>query len=76
MYKVDNFNRELIIERYVDDLVGRLHFLEVKERLKDCLLEQKRKLSNDDLELEVMRHDSGLFTDIYLESIMEEVQHA
>ena len=75
MYKVDNFNRELIIERYVDDIVGGLHFLEIKERLKDCLLQQKHTLNNDDLEVEIMRHDPGLLTDIYLESIVEEVAH-
>jgi hypothetical protein len=76
MYKIDNFNRELIIERYVDDIVGRLHFLEVKEHLKDCLLQQKYSLNNEDLEIEIMRHDPGLMTDIYLEETLEEVSHA
>lgn len=75
MYKIDNFNRELIIERYVDDIVGGLHFLETKERLKDCLLQQKHQLNNDDLEVEIMRHDPGLLTDIYLEQMVEEVAH-
>jgi len=73
MYKIDNFNRELIIERYVDDIVGGLHFIEIKEKLKDCLLSQKHKLSNEDLELEIMRHDPELLTDIYLEETLEGV---
>lgn len=76
MYKIDNFNRGIIIERYVDDIVGGLHFLETKERLKDCLLQQKYQLDNEDLEVEIMRHDPGLLTDIYIEEIVEEVAHA
>lgn len=76
MYKIDNFNRGIIIERYVDDIVGGLHFLETKERLKDCLLQQKYQLDNEDLEIEIMRHDPGLLTDIYIEEISEEVVHA
>lgn len=75
MYKIDNFNRELVIERYVDDIVGNLHFIEVKEKLKDCLLQQKYNLSDEDLEFEIMRHDPGLLTDIYLEETLEGVQH-
>jgi hypothetical protein len=73
MYKIDNFNKDLITERYVDDIVGKLHFLEIKERLKDCLIKQKCNLSNEDLELEIMRHDPGLLTDIYLEETLEGV---
>ena len=73
MYKVDSFNRETIIERYVTDIVGDLHFLETKEMLKNCLIDKKRSLSNDDLEIEIMRHDPLLLSDIYLEEILEEV---
>ncbi len=76
MNKVDNFNRNLIIERYVDDIVGSLHFLDIKERLKNCLLQQKHYLSNEDLELEIMRHDPGILTDLYIEQMMEEVANA
>jgi hypothetical protein len=71
MYKVDNYNRNIIIERYVDDIVGGLHFLETKERLKDCLLQQKQTMSDDDLEIEIMRHDPGLLTDIYIEQMCD-----
>lgn len=70
MYKIDNFNRDLIIERYVDDIVGSLHFLEIKERLKDCLLRQKHNLNNNDLEVEIMRHDPKLLRDVYIEELM------
>lgn len=73
MYKIDSFNREMIIERYVTDIVGNLHFLETKEMLKNCLIDKKRSLSNDDLEIEIMRHDPLLLSDIYLEEILEEV---
>ena len=76
MYKIDNFNRGIILERYVDDIVGGLHFLDIKERLKDLLLKEKAGLTNDDLETEIMRHDPGLLTDIYIEQMIEEVAHA
>lgn len=75
MYKIDNYNRESIIDRYVTDIVSGLHFLEAKEMLKDCLIHDKRSLTNNDLEIEIMRHDPGLLSDIYLEEILEEVQH-
>lgn len=73
MYKIDSYNREMVIERYVTDIVGSLHFLETKEMLKDLLLEKKRELDNDTLEYEIMRHDPLLMTDIYIEEILQEV---
>ena len=75
MYKVDNYNRDIVIERYVTDIVGGLHFLETKEILKQCLMKDKQSLTDDELEFEIMRHDSQLLSDIYLEEILEEVQH-
>jgi hypothetical protein len=75
MYKVDNYNRDIVIERYVDDIIGGLHFLEIKERLKNLILKEKHQLSNGELETEIMRHDPLLMTDIYLEEIMKEVEH-
>ena len=75
MHKIDNYNRETVIDRYVTDIVSGLHFLETKEMLKDCLIHDKQSLTNDDLEIEIMRHDPGLLSDIYLEEILEEVQH-
>jgi len=73
MNKIDSFNREMVIDRYVTDIVGGLHFLETKEMLKNCLIESKRQLSNDDLEIEIMRHDPMLMTDLYISEILEEV---
>lgn len=75
MYKIDNYNRETVIERYVSDIVGGLHFLETKEILKDYLIKDKRSLTDSELEIEIMRHDPGILSDIYLEEILEEVQH-
>lgn len=75
MYKIDNFNRSYIVERYVDDVVGAMHFLDIKARLKDRLLAEKHNLSNEELEHEIMRHDPQLLTDIYFEEILGEVTH-
>jgi hypothetical protein len=73
MYKVDNYNRSVVIARYVDDIVNGLHFLESKELLKQNLLEQKHQLTNEELEHEIMRHDSNLLIDIYISEILQEV---
>lgn len=69
MFKIDNFGRELVLERYVDDIVGGLHFLDMQERLKNCLIEQKRQLSNEELETEISRHDPNLLKDLYIEEM-------
>ena len=37
MNKIDNYNRNLAITRYVDDIVAPLHYLEAKELLKELL---------------------------------------
>lgn len=69
MYKIDDFGRELVIERYVDDIVGSLHFLDMQEKLKNCLIEQKRQLTNNQLECEISRHDPHLLRDLYIEEM-------
>lgn len=76
MYKIDNYNRNYVIERYVDDIVGSMHFLDIKSRLKDFLLQDKYSLSNEELEYEIMRHDPSLMSDIYIEELMGEVVNA
>lgn len=73
MYKVDDYNRGQIIERYVTDIVGSLHFLDCKEMLKNCLIDKKQQLDNEELEIEIMRHDPMLMTDIYIEEILQEI---
>lgn len=81
MNKIDNYNRNLAIKRYVEDIVAPLHYLEAKEMLLGLLTTQKNELSNEELEQEIMRHDSGLFTDIYTHELYsaqltkEEEQH-
>lgn len=76
MYKIDYSNRDYVIDRYVDDIVGGMHFLDMKFKLKEYLLAEKHNLNNDDLEIEIMRHDPSLMSDIYMEQLMEEVTHA
>lgn len=76
MFKIDAFNRDYIIERYVDDIVGAMHFLDIKSKLKIYLLSEKHSLPNEDLEYEIMRHDPQLLSDIYIEELMEEPIHA
>lgn len=67
MNKIDNYNRNLAISRYVEDIVAPLHLLDAKEMLKEYLRTQKAGLGNDELENEILRHDPNLLTDIYSE---------
>jgi hypothetical protein len=76
MYKIDSFNRDYVIERYVDDIVGSMHFLDIKSRLKQCLMQEKYYLSNEELEYEIMRHDPILMSDIHIEELIEEATNA
>ena len=76
MYKINNYNRSYVVERYVDDIVGGLHFLDIKSRLKNYLLNEKHNLNNEELEQEIMRHDPQLLSDIYIEETIEEVINA
>lgn len=69
MNKIDNFNRTLIINRYIDDIVSPLHLLEAKEMLRDLLRLQKAELGNEELEIEISRHDPDLLADIYTEEL-------
>lgn len=69
MNKLDNFNRNLAIERYSEDIVGPLHLLECKEMLKDYIRMQKAGLSNEELEAEIQRHDPELLVDIYAQEL-------
>ena len=76
MYKIGNYNRDIIIERYVDDIVGGMDFLETKQKLKSYLMKEKYEMSDDDLEWEIIRRDPSLFGDLYVDELLEEVLHA
>lgn len=72
MNNIDNYNRELVIERYVTSLVGSLNFIETKEMLKDLLIEKKSLIDDHSLEREILDHDPFLLTDLYIEEILQE----
>lgn len=73
MCSINYFDREVVLERYVDDIVGGMNFLEIKEKLKEYLLNEKREKSIEDLEIEILREDPRLINDLYFEYMMEEV---
>lgn len=73
MCSISYFDKDLLIERYVDDIVGNMHFLEIKEKLKEYLLDEKKQMSLDDLEIEILREDPKLINELYFEYMMEEV---
>lgn len=69
MNKIDNYNRNLAIDRYIEDIVAPMHLLDCKETLKDYLRMQKAGMGNQELEEEIQRHDPGLLSDIYAQEL-------
>jgi hypothetical protein len=56
-FVINNQNRKEIQRKYIDNILGSLDFIEIKERLRDYLDLEKDKESNRSLELEI-RHES------------------
>lgn len=66
MYKIDNFNRNSILSRYIESIVNSASILELKEIASNCLLKEKEFLSDRALEDEIMRHFPSILINQYL----------
>ena len=55
-FVINNSNRQEIQRKYIDNILGSLDFIEIKQRLRDYLELEKEKESNKSLELEI-RHE-------------------
>lgn len=54
---INNNNRQEIQRKYIDQILGELDFMQIKNRLRDYLELEKDKSSNQALEAEI-RHEA------------------
>lgn len=52
---VDDFNRTEIQRKYIDHIVGKMDFVEIKRELWNYINREKNRYSNYSLELEISR---------------------
>lgn len=52
---VDDFNRTEIQRKYIDHLIGKMDFMEIKRELWNYINRDKNRYSNYSLELEISR---------------------
>lgn len=48
-FSVDNYNRSTVQKEYVDSIISRMDFMEIRDCLRDHINENFDLLSNDDL---------------------------
>jgi hypothetical protein len=56
-FVINDYNRSSVQRKYIDNILGSLNFIEIKQRLRDYLELEKDKESNKALELEI-RHEA------------------
>lgn len=61
---VDDFNRTEIQRKFVDYLIGKMDFMEIKRELWNCINQEKNKYSNYSLELEISRDAPKILGDL------------
>lgn len=61
---VDDFNRTEIQRKYIDHLIGKMDFMEIKRDLWNYINRDKNRYSNYSLELEISRDAPIILDDI------------
>jgi hypothetical protein len=61
---VDDFNRTEIQRKYIDHLIGKMDFMEIKRELWNYINRDKNRYSNYSLELEISRDAPIILGDI------------
>ena len=69
MMIVDDFNRTEIQRNYIDYLIGKMDFMEIKRELWNYINQNKNKYSNYSLELEISRDAPQILGDIVTGSL-------
>lgn len=69
---INNDNREDIESKYIDSLVSRLDFIEIRYLLKDYLRNELSRYSNEDLTDEIRAKGIDYINDV-LETFQENV---
>lgn len=60
---VNYINRKEIQRKYIDQILGELDFMQIKDRLRDYLTKEKDKESNYSLECEIRKEAPDVLVD-------------
>lgn len=60
---VNQINRQEIQRKYIDQILGELDFMQIKDRLRDYLTKEKDKESNYALESEIRKEAPDVLVD-------------
>lgn len=60
---INQFNRKEIQRKYIDQILGELDFMQIKDRLRDYLNKEKDKESNYALESEIRKEAPDVLVD-------------
>jgi hypothetical protein len=62
---IKNKNRQLIQQKYIDSLISRMDFMQIKYLLKDYLNDEIQNYSNEDLLDEIMARGDNYVGDVF-----------
>jgi len=77
---INQVNRQEIQRKYIDQILGELDFMQIKDRLRDYLTKEKDKESNYALEAEIRKEAPEVLVDNWEDfggpaTLTEEYQH-
>jgi hypothetical protein len=64
-FNVTNFNHDEIQVRYVDSIISRMDFMQIRSLLKDYLHSEKDRYSNEDLADEIKSRNPEVCKDVF-----------
>lgn len=67
-FSVNEHNRDLIEQKYIDAIVGHMDFITAKRLLRDYITDEKRNYSDDDLKDEILARCSDIRNEVIAES--------
>lgn len=78
---INQINRKEIQRKYIDQILGELDFMQIKDRLRDYLTKEKDKESNYALEAEIRKEAPDVLVDNWEDfngpaTLTEEYHHA
>jgi hypothetical protein len=77
---INQVNRQEIQRKYIDQILGELDFMQIKDRLRDYLSKEKDKESNYALEAEIRKEAPEILVDNWEDfnvpaTLTEEYEH-
>lgn len=60
---INQYNRQDVQRKYIDQILGELDFMQIKDRLRDYLSKEKDKESNYALEAEIRKEAPEVLVD-------------